>query len=72
MEQIDKFKARLIAKGFRQRENIDFFYIFSRVTKVISIRVLFSFVALNNLLVHQGDVKTTFFNGELEKEIYME
>lgn len=41
------------------------------MSRINSIRILFSFVALQNLVVHQMDVKTTFLNGEL-KEIYME
>ncbi|TYK11049.1 putative Polyprotein [Cucumis melo var. makuwa] len=65
-------KARLVAKGFRQRENIDFFETFSTVTRIISTRVLFAIVALNNLLVHQMDVKTAVLNDDLEEEIYME
>ena len=69
---VDKYKARLVAKGFRQRENIDFFDTFSPVTRMTSIRVLISIAAIYSLIVHQMDVKTTFFNGELEEEIYME
>ena len=68
---VDKYKARLVAKGFRQRENIDFFDTFSPVTRITFIRVLISIAALNNLLIHQMDVKTAFLNGDLEEEIYM-
>jgi len=49
---IDKFKARLVAKGFRQKENVDFFDTFSPVSRITSIRVLFSLAALHDLLVH--------------------
>lgn len=38
---VDKFKAMLVAKGFRQQENVDFFDSFSPVTRITSIRVLF-------------------------------
>ena len=69
---VDKYKARLVAKGFRQRKNIDFFDTFSPVTRIASIRVLISIASLNNLLIHQMDVKTAFLNGDLEEEIYME
>ncbi|KAL4032975.1 hypothetical protein IC575_006058 [Cucumis melo] len=69
---VDKYKARLVAKGFRHKENIDFFDAFSPVTRIASIRVLISIVALKNLLIHQMDVKTAFLNGDLEEEIYME
>ncbi|KAL0533174.1 hypothetical protein IC582_030389 [Cucumis melo] len=69
---VDKYKARLVAKGFRHRKNINFFDTFSPVTRITSIRVLISITALNNLLIHQMDVKTAFLNGDLEEEIYME
>jgi hypothetical protein len=61
-----------VAKGFRQRENIDFFDTFSPVTRITSIRVLISIAAIYNLTLHQMDVKTAFLNGDLEEEIYME
>lgn len=57
---IDKYKAHLVAKGFRQRENIDFFYTFSPVTRITSVRVQISIVIIYNLRIHQMDVKTTF------------
>ncbi|TYK04613.1 hypothetical protein E5676_scaffold351G00170 [Cucumis melo var. makuwa] len=69
---VDKYTARLVAKGFRQRKNMNFFDTFSAITRIISIRVLFAIATLNNLLVHQMDVKIALLNGDLEEEIYME
>ncbi|XP_077222219.1 uncharacterized protein LOC143856067 [Tasmannia lanceolata] len=69
---IDKYKARLIAKGFRQKENIHFFDTYSPVTRITSIRVLIAVAAIHNLVIHQMDVKTAFLNGSLEEEIYMD
>ena len=69
---MEKYKARLIAKGFRQRENVDFFDTCSLITRITSICILFSLAALHDLVVHQMDVKTAFLNGELEEEIYMD
>ncbi|CAA0835156.1 cysteine-rich RLK (RECEPTOR-like protein kinase) 8, partial [Striga hermonthica] len=70
--RINKFKARLVVKGFKQKEGYDFFDTYSPVTRIASIRVLLSIAALHNLEIHQMDVKTEFLNGELEEEIYME
>ena len=67
---IEKFKARLVTKGFKQKEDINFFDTFSPVTKVTSIRLLIAIVAIHNLMIYQMDVKTAFLNGELEEEIY--
>ena len=69
---VEKYKARLVAKGYKQRENVDFFDTYSPVTRITSIRVLIALAALNGLVIHQMDVKTTFLNGEVEKEIYID
>ena len=69
---IDKFKARLVAKGFKQKTDLDFFDTFSPVTKITSIRLLIAITAIFYLKIHQMDVKTTFLNGDLDEEIYMD
>jgi hypothetical protein len=69
---IDKYKDRLVAKGYAQKEREDFFDTYSPVARLTNIRVLLSLAASHGLLVHQMDVKTTFLNGELEEEIYMD
>ncbi|GJR87318.1 retrovirus-related pol polyprotein from transposon TNT 1-94 [Tanacetum coccineum] len=68
---IDKYKARLVIKGYRQCEGLDYFYTYSSVTRITSIRMVLAIVALKNLEVHQMDVKMAFLNGYLEEEIYI-
>ena len=63
---------RLVAKGYSQVEGIDFHEIFSPVVKLVSIRTLLALTALLNLELEQLDVKTTFLQGDLNEEIYME
>ena len=69
---IQTFKARLVAKGYRQKEGIDYFDTYAPVARITSIRVLLALSSIYNLYVHQMDVKTTFLNGDLDKEVYME
>ena len=69
---IYKYKARLVVKGYRQKEGLDYFETYSPVTRITSIRMLIAQAAVHNLKIHQMDVKTVFLNGELEEEIYME
>ena len=68
---IDKYKVRLVAKGYRQK-GLDYFDTYSPVTRITSIRMLIAIAVLHNLDIHQMDVKTAFLNGELSEEIYME
>jgi hypothetical protein len=70
---IERYKARLVIKGgYSQKECEHFFDTYSPVARLTTIRVLLSLAVSHSLLVHQMDVKTTFLNGELDEEIYME
>ena len=69
---IDKYKATLVIKGYKQTEGLDYFDTYSPITRINSIRMVLAIASLRNLEVYQMDVKTTFLNGELEEEIYME
>ena len=69
---IDKYKARLVVKGYRQKEGLDYFDTYSPVTRITSIRRLIALAAVHDLKIHQMDVKTAFLNGELEEDIYIE
>nr|GEX35742.1 zinc finger, CCHC-type [Tanacetum cinerariifolium] len=68
---IDKYKARLVIQGFRQKEGIDFFDTYATVARISTIRLLLALAAIHDLVIHQMDVKTTFLNGDLDEEIYM-
>ena len=69
---IDKYKARLVIKGYKQTEGLDDFDTNSPVTRINSIRMMLAITTLGNLEVHQIDVKKTFLNGDLDEENYME
>ena len=67
---IDKFKARLVVKGFKQKADIDFFNKFSLITRITSTRLLIAIVVIFYLKIYQMDVKIASLNGDLEEEIY--
>nr|GEW90427.1 zinc finger, CCHC-type [Tanacetum cinerariifolium] len=68
---IDKYRARLVIQGFRQKEGIDFFDTYALVAKISTIRLLLALAAIHDLVIHQMDVKTAFLNGDLDEKIYM-
>ena len=59
---IDKYKARLVVKDFRQKEGLDSFDTYSPVTRITSIRMLIALAAEYDFEIHQMDVKTAFIN----------
>ena len=69
---IDKYKLRLVIKGYKQTEGLDYFDTYSPITRINFIRMVLAIAALRNLEVHQMDVKIAFLNGYLKEEIYME
>ncbi|GJS63034.1 retrovirus-related pol polyprotein from transposon TNT 1-94 [Tanacetum coccineum] len=66
-----KNKARLVARGYRQEEGIDFEESFAPVARLEAIRIFLAFAAHMNMVVYQMDVKTAFLNGNLREEVYV-
>lgn len=66
-----RYKSRLVAKGYAQKEGVDCNEILSPVVKHVSIRYLMSTFVNEDLELEQLNVKTTFLHGDLEEEIYI-
>ncbi|GKC37833.1 retrovirus-related pol polyprotein from transposon TNT 1-94 [Tanacetum coccineum] len=71
MGGILKNKTRLVARGYRQEEGIDFEESFALVARLDVIRIFLAYAAHMNMIVYQMDVKTTFLNGILHEEVYV-
>lgn len=68
---IEKYKARLVIKGFLQRKGINYNQTYSPVARASTIRSLISIAASENMTITQFDVSTAFLYGKLEEDIYM-
>ncbi|CAI7866210.1 unnamed protein product [Closterium sp. NIES-54] len=65
------FKARNVARGFSQRQGVDFFQTFSPTPKVTTLRVLLHIAAQRDYELHSLDFSTTFLQGSLHEEIWL-
>ncbi|GKD29551.1 retrovirus-related pol polyprotein from transposon TNT 1-94 [Tanacetum coccineum] len=66
-----KNKARLVTRGYRKEEGIDFEESFAPVARLDAIRIFLAYAAHMNMVVYQMDVKTSFLNGILREEVYV-
>ncbi|GJY62134.1 retrovirus-related pol polyprotein from transposon TNT 1-94, partial [Tanacetum coccineum] len=64
-------KSRLVTKGYKQEEGIDFKESFALVARLEAIRMFIAYAAHKNITIFQMDVKTAFLNGPLKEEVYV-
>ena len=69
---IERYKDRLIAKGFTQEYEINYEEIFTLVARISFVRTLLAVTAASKWDLFQMDVKNVFFNGDLSEEVYMQ
>nr|GEY55214.1 retrovirus-related Pol polyprotein from transposon TNT 1-94 [Tanacetum cinerariifolium] len=69
-DDVLKNNSRLVAKGYRQEEGIDFEESFAPVARIEAIRIFIANSVSKNMIIYQMDVKITFLNGELKEEVY--
>nr|GEW66362.1 putative copia-type protein [Tanacetum cinerariifolium] len=69
--EIERYKAKLVAKGFRQKEGIDYEETFSPIVKMVTVRCVLNLVAQNDGSVYQLDIGNAFLYGELIEDVYI-
>ncbi|CAI5955473.1 unnamed protein product [Closterium sp. NIES-64] len=65
------FKARYVARGFSQRQGVDYFQTFSPTPKMTTLRVLLHIAAQRDYELHSLDFSTAFLQGSLHEEIWL-
>nr|GFA80107.1 putative reverse transcriptase, RNA-dependent DNA polymerase, Gag-polypeptide of LTR copia-type [Tanacetum cinerariifolium] len=70
--EIKRYKAMLVAKGFSQRDGIDFEETFSLVVKMVTVRCVISLAVHNNWPLFQLDVNNAFLYGDLHEDVYID
>ncbi|RDX73621.1 hypothetical protein CR513_46745, partial [Mucuna pruriens] len=68
--EIDKFKARWVAKGYTQEEGINYREIFSPVARLKTIRIIVALAATKRWSIYQVDIKSAFLHGEINEDVY--
>ncbi|CAL2265186.1 unnamed protein product [Prunus armeniaca] len=70
--EVDKYKARLIAKGYSQQHGIDYTEVFAPVARLDTICLVIALAAQRQWTIYQLDVKSAFLHGELNEEVFVE
>ncbi|CAI7774911.1 unnamed protein product [Closterium sp. NIES-53] len=69
--KIERYKSRLVAKGYQQKEKVDYKDLFAPVVKPTMLRTLLAGATIKGWVVKQMDMTTAFLNGILEEEIFL-
>ncbi|GJS08640.1 putative ribonuclease H-like domain-containing protein [Tanacetum coccineum] len=70
-ENLIKNKARLVAQGYIQEKGIDYDEVFAPVARIEAIRLFLEYASFKDFVVYQMDVKSAFFYGKIEEEVYV-
>jgi hypothetical protein len=69
--EIERYKARLVARGYTQRHGIDYIETFAPTCRIQSIRAVLALAASLGLVLRSIDISNAFLNGDIDAEIYM-
>jgi transposase InsO family protein len=69
---IERYKGRIVAKGYAQREGIDYTETFAPTARFGALRTVIALAAIEDMELESVDISTAFLNGEIDAEVYMQ
>ena len=69
---IDKFKARFVAKGFKQIEGMEYSDTFDPTSKPETVKILLALSAIENFILKEMDIKAAYLHPKIDKKVYLE
>ena len=70
--QVERLKACSVSKGYTQQYGSDYYYTFSLVAKIASVRLLLSLAARCSWPIFQLDIMNVFLHGDINEKVYVE
>lgn len=68
---VERYKARLVIKGFHQNEGLDYKHTFAPIVKLATVRVIIAIATAKGWPLHQLDINNAFFHGYIDEDIFM-
>lgn len=69
---VNRYKTRLVVKGYNQLPGIDYHDSFSPITKIVIVRAFMAIATSQNWKIHQLDINNAYIHGHIDEDIYME
>lgn len=69
--KMERYKTRLVAKAYSQKEGMDYSYTFSPIAKIVTMRSLIAIITSKNWFIYQMNIHNDFLNGDLLEKVEM-